>query len=684
MRVARRDPHPHHFIFSTTHHMTHQEEAEMMEMQAYLCFPQNHNLLHQSSPPSSPPLTMDLFQRFYTLSETYSTDKPPSITHLRGIYFCDIVEDILMVMVITMPTPVPVPIRRYRLLMMGGLDVYLTYAIEHDGQIYLLKSEACTNPVPRYMGYILSGNVLPPEGSARILNTRHDAVAVTRKVYLNDSPLDDFTRNWAPNLHYMEAEGCPIPRPPCACCQRTRLVAPLPHHSVVQTITNYIVSYPEENVTIELNALGINISHHLMIDSDCGYADNHVRNQISMQYDNDDDLGSRGGGHRGSIRYTLNDLETLIRKHKYEYKTYLQFNKGLFFQAGGGASASTADADNNEVRDYYPKFVTDETLWLYPPTGMMKNVGTDYWVRDYSKGACDYSHHPVIRRLFEIRDQFQVLYRRHVMKDKKPRVAQEEGETSVTSSPDVEEPCKICLEPDNHEKTHKEWISLNACGHKFHADCVRPFLLHQFRCPYCRTASAPDSFHNLVPIQDVRNQFIQSFLERHEIKILLQELLHLIKTVRRDDLAPSPTAATTWWMKLKTWLWPQPQQPESEAPVTEENREEWMRIKDLYTNKTIRDLDYTLIYMEEGDDDNACIPRRYVATTIKNYRQLLYETSSKDEIMRIASAAWGKPIVEIESSSMSLRKRKQQWEHRAADVTNEANVFITASFLSTI
>ena len=26
------------------------------------------------------------------------------------------------------------------------------------------------------------------------------------------------------------------------------------------------------------------------------------------------------------------------------------------------------------------------------------------------------------------------------------------------------------------------------CGHEFHADCVRPWLSHNDRCPVCRTA----------------------------------------------------------------------------------------------------------------------------------------------------------------------------------------------------
>ena len=45
--------------------------------------------------------------------------------------------------------------------------------------------------------------------------------------------------------------------------------------------------------------------------------------------------------------------------------------------------------------------------------------------------------------------------------------------------------CAICLEPCT---TGQRVAAIRACGHEFHADCVRPWLSHNDRCPVCRTA----------------------------------------------------------------------------------------------------------------------------------------------------------------------------------------------------
>ncbi|KAB1284035.1 E3 ubiquitin-protein ligase DZIP3 [Camelus dromedarius] len=44
-----------------------------------------------------------------------------------------------------------------------------------------------------------------------------------------------------------------------------------------------------------------------------------------------------------------------------------------------------------------------------------------------------------------------------------------------------EEPCVIC-----HENLSPENLSVLPCAHKFHSQCIRPWLMQQGTCPTCR------------------------------------------------------------------------------------------------------------------------------------------------------------------------------------------------------
>nr|XP_007984093.2 E3 ubiquitin-protein ligase DZIP3 isoform X5 [Chlorocebus sabaeus] len=56
-----------------------------------------------------------------------------------------------------------------------------------------------------------------------------------------------------------------------------------------------------------------------------------------------------------------------------------------------------------------------------------------------------------------------------------------EGASNPDEEEEEEEPCVIC-----HENLSPENLSVLPCAHKFHAQCIRPWLMQQGTCPTCR------------------------------------------------------------------------------------------------------------------------------------------------------------------------------------------------------
>ncbi|XP_012665831.1 E3 ubiquitin-protein ligase DZIP3 [Otolemur garnettii] len=56
-----------------------------------------------------------------------------------------------------------------------------------------------------------------------------------------------------------------------------------------------------------------------------------------------------------------------------------------------------------------------------------------------------------------------------------------EGANSLEEEEEEEEPCVIC-----HENLSPENLSVLPCAHKFHSQCIRPWLMQQGTCPTCR------------------------------------------------------------------------------------------------------------------------------------------------------------------------------------------------------
>lgn len=152
-------------------------------------------------------------------------------------------------------------IKQHRVLLLISSNMFfITYYIEHNNKKYKFKQydEKELNPWLTALFNLTSND----ENLAIVPNTfgisfdritPKDTINLTRKVYLNDQPKDEFTKSWAPNLHFMQALGCPIPPPTCACCERTRLVEPADHHTVCSTDTNY--KFKHEDVWINLSQI---------------------------------------------------------------------------------------------------------------------------------------------------------------------------------------------------------------------------------------------------------------------------------------------------------------------------------------------------------------------------------------------------------------------------------------------
>uniref|UniRef100_A0A8C6RY54 E3 ubiquitin-protein ligase DZIP3 n=1 Tax=Nannospalax galili TaxID=1026970 RepID=A0A8C6RY54_NANGA len=66
-----------------------------------------------------------------------------------------------------------------------------------------------------------------------------------------------------------------------------------------------------------------------------------------------------------------------------------------------------------------------------------------------------------------------------------PKPAQDsstwEGTNNLDKEEEEEEPCVIC-----HENLSPENLSVLPCAHKFHSQCIRPWLMQQGTCPTCR------------------------------------------------------------------------------------------------------------------------------------------------------------------------------------------------------
>ncbi|XP_025845802.1 E3 ubiquitin-protein ligase DZIP3 isoform X2 [Vulpes vulpes] len=56
-----------------------------------------------------------------------------------------------------------------------------------------------------------------------------------------------------------------------------------------------------------------------------------------------------------------------------------------------------------------------------------------------------------------------------------------EGANNLDDDEEEEEPCVIC-----HENLSPENLSVLPCAHKFHSQCIRPWLMQQGTCPTCR------------------------------------------------------------------------------------------------------------------------------------------------------------------------------------------------------
>ncbi|XP_048202524.1 E3 ubiquitin-protein ligase DZIP3 isoform X2 [Perognathus longimembris pacificus] len=56
-----------------------------------------------------------------------------------------------------------------------------------------------------------------------------------------------------------------------------------------------------------------------------------------------------------------------------------------------------------------------------------------------------------------------------------------EGANNLEEEDEEEEPCVIC-----HENLSPENLSVLPCAHKFHSQCIRPWLIQQGTCPTCR------------------------------------------------------------------------------------------------------------------------------------------------------------------------------------------------------
>ncbi|PAL64509.1 hypothetical protein CEJ83_20840 [Acinetobacter baumannii] len=59
--------------------------------------------------------------------------------------------------------------------------------------------------------------------------------------------------------------------------------------------------------------------------------------------------------------------------------------------------------------------------------------------------------------------------------------------STETESPTDLEPCCICQE----EYTDGDDLGVLDCGHNFHTDCIKLWLMRKNLCPICKTTALP-------------------------------------------------------------------------------------------------------------------------------------------------------------------------------------------------
>lgn len=495
-------------------------------------------------------------------------------------------------------------IKQYRVLLnISGSSFFITYAIEYENKFYG-PIEYNERELNEWIGLLYNQTtentdcqlVVNNHGRSFDRITQKDNVNVIRKVYLNDSPKDDFTKSWAPNLHFMQALGCPIPPPTCACCERTRLVEPLSWHTVYSTSTTY--SFKIDDVWIKLCPTNISLNWTTL-----GHPPNDIMNTINYEFESK------------KMNFHFGNLFDILGLYS---NTYVSIAKGLYFKN---------DTLFNNTKFYYPTWVNDDTIWSnvsggYSGTNELVEGTNDYWYEsDCANGAIDYTNNQLVQKIFNLFEIIGQLVENKLVKDKTPHPIDVYNYGTLTEP--AEDFCAICYEKENSQ--NGEWIKLNNCVHKFHTNCVESYVKDKCCCPYCKTLiqMSGDKYDSLVPLSELIIH-LNEVISNVDFSVSIKELINILKTSKYED-----------FNKFKNDDIAVENIPENKEIVT---NPEFLKLYEQYTNKITISSEHTFLVEQY---------KSYKIKTILNNQLLEYTHNNKDLLIDIATSAWNKPIVYI-------------------------------------
>ncbi len=165
---------------------------------------------------------------------------------------------------------------------------------------------------------------------------------IQRKVYLEKDPETAHLKFWAGKLHYIEWLGGPKPPPTCACCGNTRVEKPTEDEFINSTVTTITIKQQNYEINKYSETLIIKLLNGNQIKTELSYSNN----KLNLSWDN------------------------WVCPGYFSFSTsyYLKFFIGQFFKE---------KTHRSKNRYYYPKWVTDDTIWYVPGEGV--ESGKDYF-----------------------------------------------------------------------------------------------------------------------------------------------------------------------------------------------------------------------------------------------------------------------------------------------------------------
>jgi Ring finger domain len=170
-----------------------------------------------------------------------------------------------------------------------------------------------------------------------------------------------------------------------------------------------------------------------------------------------------------------------------------------------------------------------------------------------------------------------------VLSNSNPSVTVTDQNDEMVSGTTINKECMICME-ELIPSSLVSWSSRrNGCGHAYHKDCIREWLLRHSECPYCRQVMLPIDGHHGVSHQNrnssaVLQMWTTERIRRHDTTQYCQ--IHGVVDIVLRDCCPEDAkdklevATMTMATTATTTITPSLQNPVTEVLGQDENHSE--------------------------------------------------------------------------------------------------------------